>query len=280
MLISVLSGKGGTGKTFISVNLSSVMKNGIYVDCDVEEPNGKLFIKPEHEHQIPVKVIIPKFDYSLCNGCMKCVDFCAFNALAYVEKPILFENICHSCGGCKEVCPQNAITNTYKTVGYVEVGSNDDRIFLGGKLNVGEESGIPIIKKMFKMIGDYPDRDAIIDAPPGTGCPVVETVERSDFCVLVAEPTIFGLENLKMVYELVKILKKPYAVVLNKSLKIGTNPSRIFCEENNIPIIGEIFFDKVIGEKNSNGKIVTEDMPQVQKTFQDILSKVYEGVNK
>ena len=231
--IAVLSGKGGTGKTLVSVNLAYTAKKALYLDCDVEEPNGHLFFKPDNLTKEDVSVKIPYVNDYLCNGCRKCVDFCKFNALAYINNKVkVFSEVCHSCGGCIEVCPESAISEINKSIGKIEKGNLEDVTVVSGILNTGEASGVPIIKAMIddKNINEQVN---IVDCPPGSACIVMESIKDADYCIMVAEPTIFGRHNLKMVYDLVKLFDKPHGVVLNKCLE-GHNPSEQFCKDNGI----------------------------------------------
>lgn len=277
MKIAVLSGKGGTGKTLLSVNMAAVAKNARYIDCDVEEPNGHLFFKPIDVETLEVTVKIPVVDMDLCNGCRKCIDFCKFNALAYIKnKLIIFDDICHSCGGCVLFCPERALTEREKSIGRVEKGTSENVQVLSGILNMGEASGVPIIAKLLSE-KEEKERTTIIDCPPGSACVVMESIKDADYCVLVAEPTIFGVHNLNMVYELVKLFKKPYGVVLNKCLE-EENPAEIFCIQNEIKVIGKIPYDETLGLLNSNGLIVARDSKVYREYFTEILEKVLEEV--
>ena len=276
--IAILSGKGGTGKTLLVVNFSSLEKGSTYVDLDVEEPNGYLFFKPIIQEVESVKVKIPEVNYDLCIGCKKCVNFCKFNALAYTNKLKLFEGLCHSCGGCVEICPVKALTEKEKIVGEVRIGKSENTSVLTGEINIGEASGIPIIKKIYNKINDYKGY-IFLDCAPGSSCLVMESISNADYCVLVAEPTIFGLHNLKMVYELVNILKKPFGVVLNKCTKLQ-NPSEEFCKKNSVNILGKIPFDKNLGKTNSNSEIVVNIDEKYRKMFSDILQNIKKEVSK
>ena len=277
MNIAVLSGKGGVGKTFVSVNLAAVDKNSIYIDCDVEEPNGYLFFKPEGIITKDVQVEVPLVDKDLCNGCRKCVDFCKFNALAYAnDKLIIFEDICHSCGGCILFCPQKALSEKKKSIGKIERGKSGDVTVLSGTLNIGEASGVPIIKALLNE--DLArGENHIIDCPPGSSCSVMESIEDADYCLLVAEATIFGVHNLKMVYELVKLFKIPLAVVINKCLD-GENIAEDFCIEHNIKILEKIPFDIELGDLNSNGLIASRENDKYRSLFKDLLEKITKEV--
>lgn len=275
MNIAVLSGKGGTGKTLLSVNMAATSKSAIYIDCDVEEPNGYLFFKPEEIVEENVSVKIPEVDKELCSGCRKCVDFCKFNALAFIKKaPIVFGDICHSCGGCSLLCPENAITEKDKVIGKIEKGKSQGIDVCTGILNTGEVSGVPIIEKLLEENrATDNEKLSIIDCPPGSACIVMESIKDADFCVLVAEPTAFGAHNLEMVYELVSLFGKPFGVVLNKCLD-GENPSEEFCKEKGIKILGRVPFEKELGELNSNAKIAARESERYNKLFKNILETV------
>ncbi|WP_331683445.1 ATP-binding protein [Peptacetobacter sp.] len=275
MNIAVLSGKGGTGKTLLSVNMAAASKSATYIDCDVEEPNGYLFFKPEEIVEENVSVKIPEVDKEFCSGCRKCVDFCKFNALAFIKKaPIVFGDICHSCGGCSLLCPENAITEKDKVIGKIEKGKSQGIDVYTGILNTGEVSGVPIIEKLLEENRTIDNEKlSIIDCPPGSACIVMESIKDADFCVLVAEPTAFGAHNLEMVYELVSLFGKPFGVVLNKCLD-GENPSEEFCKEKGIKILGRVPFEKELGELNSNAKIAARESERYNKLFKNILETV------
>lgn len=275
MNIAVLSGKGGTGKTLLSVNMAAASKSATYIDCDVEEPNGYLFFKSEEIIEENVSVKIPEVDKELCSGCRKCVDFCKFNALAFIKKaPIVFGDICHSCGGCSLLCPENAITEKDKVIGKIEKGKSQGIDVYTGILNTGEVSGVPIIEKLLEENRTIDNEKlSIIDCPPGSACIVMESIKDADFCVLVAEPTAFGAHNLEMVYELVSLFGKPFGVVLNKCLD-GENPSEEFCKEKGIKILGRVPFEKELGELNSNAKIAARESERYNKLFKNILETV------
>lgn len=279
MKIAVLSGKGGTGKTLVSVNLAAAAKNSTYIDCDVEEPNGHLFFKPTDVVEEDVTVKIPEVDNELCNGCKKCVEFCRFNALAYTrDKLIVFDDICHSCGGCMMVCPVDALTEIDKSIGKVQMGKSEGVHVYTGILNPGQPSGIPIIQRLLEE-GKSAEEDVIlIDSPPGSACTVMETIKDADYCILVAEPTVFGVHNLNMVYELVKLFNKPFGVVLNKSLE-GENPAEQFCIERNIDILGKIPFDNHLGTLNSNAEIAVRKSEKYKELFTTLLDTVKKEVH-
>ena len=275
MNIAVLSGKGGTGKTFVSVNLACAMKNSVYVDCDVEEPNGHLFFKPRGIKTEPVYVKLPQIDKAKCNGCRKCVEFCKFNALAFVkDTPILFGGVCHSCGGCKMVCPRKAISEKDYQIGEVRIGRHKNTSVISGVMNTGEESGVPIIRQLLGHINKIP---TVIDCPPGSACSVMESVKNADYCIIVAEPTIFGRHNFEMVYELIKILKKPVGVVLNK-ITDDKNLMEDFCIKNDIAILKKIPYSSELAMDNAKGNIAYETSPMAKEIFDNLYQKVLEVV--
>lgn len=277
MKIAVLSGKGGTGKTLVSVNLAAAAKNATYIDCDVEEPNGYLFFKPEKIESKKVTIKLPYVDEKRCTGCRICVDFCKFNALAYVGTKLhIFEEVCHSCGGCVLLCPEKALFERDKGIGEIQKGVSENVTIITGILNTGEVSGIPIIKKLLEDKSEG-DNLTIIDCPPGSACSVMESIQDADYCILVAEPSLFGVHNLAMVYELIKLYQKPHGVVLNKCLE-GDNPSEKFCIEKGIKILGKIPFDNALGTLNSNALISVRSSEKYRDMFTSLLQTVTKEV--
>lgn len=279
MKIAVLSGKGGTGKTFVSVNLacSASEQNPnckvVYADCDVEEPNGRLFLKPDNTVKEKVSVLVPEVNAAKCTACRKCIDFCRYNALAYVKDTLLvFKEICHSCEGCIIFCPQRALSKTEREIGCIEQGTSGDLMVLTGCLNTGEVSGVQIIKD---LMGKLPQKGiTVIDCPPGSACTVMESIKAADYCLLVAEPTIFGAQNLSMVYELVKLFDKPLGIVLNKCMSGQKNPSEEFCISRRIEIVERIPFDARLGKHNSNGILAVHRSKYYMELFQGILKNL------
>lgn len=277
MRLAVLSGKGGTGKTFISVNLAAVASTATYIDCDVEEPNGRLFLKPENLSVETVSTCLPVFDKSKCTGCRKCVDFCRFNALVYLKnKPMVFPEVCHSCGGCLLVCPSGAISEMEKPVGIVERGDCGDIRVVTGCMDLGEASGIPVIKAALSHTGPV-DKLTVIDCPPGSACPVMESVQGADFCLLVAEPTAFGLHNFEMVYELVTLLHKPCGVVINKA-DGGYAPLEDFCAKHDIPVLFSIPHSERLAKLGANGEIAAYAEAKYAELFRSLLSNIEKEV--
>ena len=271
--IAVLSGKGGTGKTLVSVNLAASALQSTYVDCDVEEPNGHLYFKPVNPASREIAVKIPVVDEKRCNGCRVCVDFCKFNALAYVRGQWkVFETVCHSCGGCVLFCPQKALSEVEKPIGQIRAGLSENVTVLTGILNTGETSGIPIVKELLNIVANE-KKLTVIDCPPGSACIVMESIKEADYCILVAEPTSFGVHNLAMAHELVTLFGKPCGVVLNKCLD-GDNPAERYCLDQNLKILDRIPFDAEIGTLNSNGQILVREDTKYWKSFLTLLNSV------
>ena len=272
--VAILSGKGGTGKTFVSVNLASVSAPSTYIDCDAEEPNGHLFFKPQIRRVQEVTVPLPRVDLGLCDGCRKCVDFCAFHALAWANGELLvFEELCHGCGGCLMVCPKEALREIHRKIGEVREGTSGRVRVLSGFMDTGEASGVPIIKALLGKKSSKSDNNVFIDCPPGSSCMVSESIKDADYCVLVAEPTLFGAHNLKMVHELVQLYNKPCGAVLNKCLA-EDDPSLHYCRAQGIPILAQIPFDEELGFLNSNGKIAVRESERYLMMFQELLQGI------
>ena len=271
MRIAVLSGKGGAGKTFVAVNLAAAVGKATYIDCDVEEPNGRLFFRPEGVEKWEVSTGIPSFDPQKCTGCRKCVEACRFNALLYiVGKPMVFNEVCHSCGLCAMVCPEKAITEVKRPVGSVERGTHGDTEVITGILDPGEASGIPIIQEALRSGTGDP---VVIDCPPGSACSVNESVSDADFCILVAEPTAFGFHNFKMVHELVSLLHKPCGVVINK-MDAPYGPLEDFCREQSIPVLLRIPYDPRMAGACAAGTIAGEESGEIHTMFRTLYRRI------
>ncbi|MCK4882864.1 MAG: ATP-binding protein [Candidatus Omnitrophica bacterium] len=273
MIISVASGKGGTGKTTIATNLAlSIGRNVQFLDCDVEEPNAHIFIKPEIKEKYAVYIPIPQVDPSKCNLCKKCQEVCAFNAIAVLKNEVLvFPEICHGCGSCSYFCPQGAIKEIDKEIGFIEIGQKKDMKFIHGMLKVGTAIAPPIIKEIRKHAD--PTKTVIIDAPPGTSCPVIESISSSDFCVLVTEPTPFGLNDLILAVEVLRKLQVPFGVVINRS-DLGNDDTKDFCKKENISILMEIPFKKEIASCYSKGIPIVNEFPEYKKDYQQVFKKI------
>ena len=272
MQISVASGKGGTGKTTIAVNLALSLKDVQFMDCDVEEPNGHLFLRPKIKQRIPVGIPVPQVNKSRCTYCGKCGEVCEFNAIVVIkEKALIFPELCHGCGGCSYICPEDAIEEVEREIGVIERGRAGHIEFVHGLLNVGEPMAPPLIRREKKLINGR--KTVIIDSSPGTSCPVVETVKGSDFCLLVTEPTPFGLNDLKLAVETVRKLNIPLGVLINCS-DIGDRKVWQYCEREKIPLLMEIPFERRIAVAYSKGVPLVEEIPEYRKRFQDLYYKL------
>ncbi len=283
MVISIASGKGGTGKTLVSTNLASVLNSKvIFLDCDVEEPNSHIFIKPQFYSKGKVTIPIPKIDTEKCDFCGRCVESCVYNALAIVEKKVLsFPQLCHGCGSCSFVCPRGAITEVEKEIGSMENGFKDRLKFSHGKLKIGEVMSPALIRALKRNIPDTakgalaqgPVTDVIIDAPPGTSCPVIATVKESDFCILVTEPTPFGLNDLVLAVELLREISIPFAVIVNRC-DIGDDSVKDYCAKEGVKILMQIPFQREIAQAYSQGKLFTELFPEYRDRFNQVYDKI------
>lgn len=271
MKIACFSGKGGTGKTWVAVNLAYAAGAATYIDCDVEEPNGHLFLKPETCSTRDVTVTVPVFRESACDGCKECVKACRFHALVCVGKcPTVFPQVCHSCGACQLVCPKGAVTETERKVGELKLGRRDQLKIVTGCLNPGEASGVPVIRAALKQGGEGL---TVIDGPPGSACSVMECAMEADYCLLVMEPTAFGFHNFLMVYELVKLLGKPCGVLINKEL-LPYAPVEEFCAKNSIEVLARIPYDPRIAAEGAKGEIITQKDPRMLKLFRTLGEKL------
>ncbi|MCI6151721.1 MAG: ATP-binding protein [Fusobacterium perfoetens] len=276
MKLAVLSGKGGTGKTTVSSNLAFITKS-LLIDTDIEEPNSHIFLKPKNIKNFPVNTMYPEIDMERCILCGNCGDFCRFNAIIPSKKKVLvFEESCHDCGGCKIICRAGAINYCKREIGEIFVGETYfNSPIKYGKLNIGEMSGVKIIKELYKTT---PEKDFIIDCPPGTSCTTVASVEESDFAIIVTEPSPFGLSDMKLVIELLQDMKIPFGIVINKSIE-GNTELKNYCNKNSFEILGEIPFDKDIAKTYSKGEIICDTLPQYREIFENILKKIPEVIN-
>ncbi len=273
MIIAVASGKGGTGKTTIATNFALSIPQAQYIDCDVEEPNGNLFLKAEILERQDVGVPLPQIDDSLCTYCGSCAKACEFNAMAVLkDRVMVFPELCHGCGVCSYVCPENAISEGEKVIGVVERGTvsrdGDDLSFCQGVLNVGEPMSPPLIKKA-KTYAE-PGKTVIIDAPPGTSCPVIQTINGVDFCLLVTEPTPFGFNDLELAVGVVRQMNIPFGVIVNRS-DSGDQEVVSYCQRENIPLLLEIPFNRDLAFAYSKGISYVTENPEAKDQFRQLL---------
>ena len=277
MIISIASGKGGTGKTTIATNLAySLGTNVQLLDCDVEEPNVHLFLNPVIEETETCYIPVPQIDADKCTCCKKCVDICRFNAIALLGQTVLpFHELCHSCGGCLEVCPEGAISEIGRELGTVETGHKNGIGFVQGRLRIGEAMAPPLITAVRSRA--LPDQVTIIDAPPGTSCPVITAVKNTDYVLMVTEPTPFGLHDLKLAVEAVKLLGIPHGLVINRA-DIGDGKVAAYAEQEHIPILMKIPFDRQIAETYSRGILIVEAMPEWKEQFLGLYERITQAI--
>ena len=278
MNICVASGKGGTGKTTVVTNMAVAIGSHVQLlDCDVEEPNAHLFIQPEFDETQIVTTPVPDVDMDKCTRCGKCGDICQFKAIAVIGETVLtFEELCHSCGGCMAVCPENAIAEKGRELGVIQKGRRNGIEFIHGKLRVGEAMSPPLIRKVLSYCDDR--KLTLVDAPPGTSCPVIESIKPADFVVLVTEPTPFGLHDLKLAVGAVDILDIPRGLVINRS-DLGDDRVREYADQVNLPILMEIPFDRKIAEAYARGAILVDVMPEWKERFLELYEKIQRLTN-
>ena len=275
MILAIASGKGGTGKTTVSVNLARVFGPAVrLLDCDVEEPNDHLFLKGTPRGEETVTIPVPQVDDSLCDGCGECGRFCEYHAIvSFGTTPLVFPEMCHGCGGCAKVCPKKAIHEVDKRIGVVQTAQAANITLIQGRLDVGVAMSPPLIRAVkARLRKGVP---AILDAPPGTSCPVIATLRGADFVVLVTEPTPFGLHDLKLAVDMVRELRIPFGVVVNR-VGIGDDRVHVFCGNEDIPMLLEIPDDRRIAEAYSRGELVVEALPEYLAHFERLREAVRE----
>jgi len=276
MKIAVASGKGGTGKTTVATNLAYLAsQNGnttTYIDCDVEEPNGHLFLKPLITTSKPIGRMHPHIDEEKCTYCGLCGEICVYSAIVCLgEKVLVYPELCHACGGCLLVCPARAITEVLRNSGKLEIGQAGRTQFVHGLLDVGEAMSTPLIRQVKAAV---PETDiVIIDSPPGTSCPVIESVRGADLVLLVTEPTPFGLNDLKLAVGMVETLNLPFGVVINRA-DVGDGETREYCQSRGIRILAEIPDDRRVAEAYSRGFLACQTVPEFRERLENLLSQV------
>jgi MinD superfamily P-loop ATPase len=278
MIVAVASGKGGTGKTTIATNIALSIGKVQFLDCDVEEPNANIFLHAKIKDHEDISVHIPRIDKEKCTYCGKCSEFCVYNALAVIRSNVLvFPELCHSCGGCELVCPTGAIGWRKRVIGRIEHGQIKDIEFYQGLLNVGEAQAIPVIRALKRKIDKT--KDVIIDAPPGTSCPVIESIKGSDYCILVSEPTPFGLHDLKLAVEVLRHLYMPYGVIINRD-GIGDERVELYCQKEQIPVLLKIPEREKIALLYSKGIALVREAFEWHELFSLVFHRIQNEVKK
>lgn len=274
--IAVASGKGGTGKTTVAAALALALgPDAQLLDCDVEEPNCHLFLRPEISRSRTVTCPVPVVDESLCNNCGRCDEVCKFSAIVVLPQTVMtFHNLCHGCGSCTLFCPEEAITEGARELGVVETGTANGFSFVQGRLRVGEAMSPPLIHAVKSEMDAA--KVAIIDAPPGTSCPMIAAVNRADYALLVTEPTPFGLSDLTLAVAAVEELGIPTGVVINRS-DIGDREVHEFCRSKDIEVLMEIPFSRRIAEVYARGGTLLDAEPAYTQKLKEIAYRIGEA---
>jgi MinD superfamily P-loop ATPase len=272
LTVAIASGKGGTGKTTIAVNITRSLadsdKKVRYIDCDVEEPNGHIFLKPDKISRVDVTVDVPQVDLEKCTACGECGKICRFNAIVCIKEHVLtFEELCHSCGGCRRVCPTDAIRKKPVKIGVIETGKAGKIEFASGKLSIGNVRTPKLISYVKKQIKR--DCVTVIDVPPGTTCPTVEAVKNTDYVIMVTEPTPFGLNDLRLAVEMVRLLNIPFSVIINR-YGLGDDKVEKYCRDENIDIVMKLPDDRRIAETYSEGRMILDALPEYKEQFKQL----------
>jgi len=279
--IAIASGKGGTGKTPVATNLAQVAaahgRTVAYLDCDVEEPNGHLLLKPQIVREEPIHKLIPVVDQGRCTHCGLCSQACRYGAIACVgQQTLIFTELCHACGGCLLVCPEGAIREVPKPIGRLRTGASGPVQFVEGGLNGGEARSPPAIRAVKSSAPDV--ELTVLDCPPGTSCPVIESVRGCDLLLLVTEPTPFGLHDLKLAVEMARALGLKFGVVVNRA-DAGDREVWDYCQRQRIAILAEIPDDRAVAEAYSRGELAASCVPHVAKRIRGLLEALPSGAH-
>ncbi|MDG6220012.1 MAG: ATP-binding protein [Candidatus Thermoplasmatota archaeon] len=278
MRIAVASGKGGTGKTTVATNLALSIGEVLLLDCDVEEPDSHIFLGLDMGFVGNVCIPVPRIDKEKCTLCKKCSEFCQYHAIAVLPKNILFfPELCHGCGGCNIICPENAITEENRIIGIIEGGKKDDLEFYQGLLNIGEPMATPVISRLKRQPSER--ENVVLDSPPGTSCPVIETITDSDYCILVTEPTPFGLHDLKLAVDVVRTLEVPFGVVINRAGS-GDDEVEKYCQKEGIPLLMKIPQSMDIARLYSKGVPFVIEMPEWKDSFRELFARIKREVEE
>ena len=279
MIIAVASGKGGTGKTTVAVNLAMCLSEPVHLlDCDVEEPNCHIFLKPEIRSRERVSLPFPVVDEKLCNSCGECSRVCQYNAIVALKtKPLVFPSLCHGCGGCVKVCPVNAIAEGTREIGTIETGSGRHIQFVQGCLDVGQTLSPPLIRAVKRHSAR--EGITIVDCPPGTSCPVIAAVKGSDYVVLVTESTPFGLHDLKLAVETMRRLELSFGVVINRTMSLDQRVVK-YCTSEHIPVLLEIPDDRRAAVAYSRGQLIVEAVPELRELFERLCCRIISEIRR
>lgn len=272
--IAIASGKGGTGKTTVAANIAYLLarldRQVLYVDCDVEAPNGHIFLRPQIQQRLSATTLVPSIDAERCNNCGQCGSFCQYNALlCLTDQVVTFPELCHACGGCSHLCPQQAISEVPREIGTVELGNAGPIDFASGLLNIGEAMSPPLIRELKKRLDK--DELTIVDAPPGTSCPVIESIRDCDYIVLVTEPTPFGLNDLQLAVEMVRALNLPFGIVINRA-GLDDRPLLDYCQKEQLPILAQLPDDRRVAEAYSRGELACAVLADFKQRFSALLA--------